>query len=111
RLLASARVVALVDALAGLALVAHERGWCRPVLEDSANLRLVQARHPVLEQSLEPGKCVPNDALLENGASMAIVTGPNMAGKSTYVRTVALCVLLAQAGSFEIGRASCRERG
>ncbi|MCB9935252.1 MAG: DNA mismatch repair protein MutS [Planctomycetes bacterium] len=100
RLLASARLVALVDALAGLALVAHERGWCRPVLEDSAILRLVQARHPVLEQALEPGKCVPNDALLENGASMAIVTGPNMAGKSTYVRTVALCVLLAQAGSF-----------
>ena len=99
RLLASARLVALVDVLAGLAKVAHERGWCRPVLDGSTQLRLVQARHPVLEQTLEAGKCVPNDALLET-ATMAIVTGPNMAGKSTYVRTVALCVLLAQAGSF-----------
>ncbi|MCA8911071.1 MAG: DNA mismatch repair protein MutS [Planctomycetes bacterium] len=99
RLLATARLVALVDALAGLALVAHDRGWCRPVIDDSTTLRLVQARHPVLEQSLDPGKCVPNDAILED-AAMAVVTGPNMAGKSTYVRTVALCVMLAQAGSF-----------
>jgi DNA mismatch repair protein MutS len=100
RLQASARLVALVDALCGLALVAHERGWVRPALDDGASLRLVQARHPVLEQALPAGKCVPNDAVFDNGASMAVVTGPNMAGKSTYVRTVALCVLLAQAGSF-----------
>jgi DNA mismatch repair protein MutS len=99
RLLASARLVALVDALAGLAGVAVDRGWCRPVIDGSTQLRLVAARHPVLENTLEPGKCVPNDAMLE-GATMAVVTGPNMAGKSTYVRTVALCVLLAQAGSF-----------
>ncbi|MCA8915644.1 MAG: DNA mismatch repair protein MutS [Planctomycetes bacterium] len=100
RLIASARLVALVDALTGLAQVANERGWCRPALDDSTTLRLVQARHPVLEQSLDPGKCVPNDALLEDNVTMAVVTGPNMAGKSTYVRTVALCVLLAQSGSF-----------
>lgn len=100
RLIATARLVALVDAIGGLALVASDRGWCRPVIEDSTELRLVQARHPVLEQALDPGKCVPNDALLEHGTTMAIVTGPNMAGKSTYVRTVALSVLLAQAGSF-----------
>ena len=100
RLTATARLVALVDAIGGLALVASDRGWCRPVIEESTELRLVQARHPVLEQTLDPGKCVPNDALLEHGTTMAIVTGPNMAGKSTYVRTVALSVLLAQAGSF-----------
>jgi DNA mismatch repair protein MutS len=99
RLISAARLVALVDAIAGLSLVAVERGWCRPVIDDSTALRLVQARHPVLEQTLEAGKCVPNDAILDT-ASLAIVTGPNMAGKSTYVRTVALCVLLAQAGSF-----------
>lgn len=99
RMLASARLTALVDALAGLALVAHQRGWCRPEIDESRTLRLVQARHPALEQSLDPGKCVPNDAILDE-SSMAVVTGPNMAGKSTYVRTVALCVLLAQAGSF-----------
>ena len=99
RLLASARLVALVDALGGLALVAHDRGWCRPTINDSVELRLVQARHPVLETTLAPGNCVPNDAVLDDG-TMAVVTGPNMAGKSTYVRTVALCALLAQAGSF-----------
>jgi DNA mismatch repair protein MutS len=100
RLQASARLVALVDAVCGLALVAHERGWTRPVMDEGADLRLVQAKHPALEQALPAGKCVPNDAVFNNGVSMAVVTGPNMAGKSTYVRTVALCVLLAQAGSF-----------
>ncbi|MEE9311271.1 MAG: DNA mismatch repair protein MutS, partial [Planctomycetota bacterium] len=66
----------------------------------STDLEIVQARHPVLEETLAAGKCVPNDALLLDNTTMAIVTGPNMAGKSTYVRTVALTVLLAQAGSF-----------
>lgn len=99
RLIAAARLAALVDVLASLALLAHERGWCRPAIDTSTDLKLLGARHPVLEQSLPAGKTVPNDAVLE-GASMAVVTGPNMAGKSTYVRTVALCVLLAQAGSF-----------
>src|SRR5690606_28586429 len=100
RLLASARLVALVDVLAGLATVAHEGGWVRPELDDTRDLKLISARHPVLESALEAGKCGPNDAVLESGKTMAVVTGPNMAGKSTYVRTVALCVLLAQAGSF-----------
>lgn len=99
RLLASARLAALVDALAALALVAHERAWVRPQLDTSTDLRLEGARHPMLEATLPAGQCVPNDAILE-GDVMAIVTGPNMAGKSTYVRTVALCVVLAQAGSF-----------
>lgn len=100
RLRATARLVAMVDVLAGLAIVATERGWVRPVLDDSTDLEISLARHPVLEETLAAGKCVPNDALLVNNTTMAIVTGPNMAGKSTYVRTVALTVLLAQAGSF-----------
>ncbi|MCC6465295.1 MAG: DNA mismatch repair protein MutS [Planctomycetes bacterium] len=100
RLLAGARLAALVDALASLAETARQRGWVRPVLEEGNSLRLLQARHPVLEASLERGKLVPNDAVLEGGATLATVTGPNMAGKSTYVRTVALCALLAQSGSF-----------
>ncbi|MBX3475473.1 MAG: DNA mismatch repair protein MutS [Planctomycetes bacterium] len=99
RLLSAARLVALVDTLASLARVAIDRAWVRPTVDDSRVLNLVDARHPVLETTLEPGKLVPNDAVLETH-SMAIVTGPNMAGKSTYVRTLALCVLLAQAGSF-----------
>lgn len=99
RLLASAQRVAAVDVLCGLADVARARGWVRPLLDDSTELDLREARHPVLEQSLDTGSLVPNDAELTD-ARLAIVTGPNMAGKSTYVRTVALAVLMAQAGSF-----------
>ncbi len=100
RLIASARLVALIDALACLAHVAATRGWARPTLDESRDLKLADARHPMLERALEAGKTVPNDCELNAEKCMAIVTGPNMAGKSTYVRTVALCVLLAQAGSF-----------
>lgn len=100
RLTASARLVALLDALCALAHVAVSRGWTRPTLDTSRDLRLLEARHPLLERALEAGKVVPNDCELGAQSPMAIVTGPNMAGKSTYVRTVALCVLLAQAGSF-----------
>lgn len=100
RLTASARLIAMLDALAGFAQVAHTRGWVRPHMDESRELRLVDARHPLLERALDPGKVVPNDCDLGDDRPMAIVTGPNMAGKSTYVRTVALCVLLAQAGSF-----------
>ncbi len=100
RVLASARLVALLDVLACLAQVAHTRGWVRPNIDDSSELKLTDARHPLLERKLEAGKLVPNDCDLSAEKPMAIVTGPNMAGKSTYVRTVALSVLLAQAGSF-----------
>lgn len=106
RVIAAARLVAIVDAVAALAVVAHERGWVRPLIDDSRELNLEQARHPVLESTLEAGKCVPNDAVLQGGVTMAVVTGPNMAGKSTYVRTVALCVLLAQAGSYVPARSA-----
>ncbi|WP_295478293.1 DNA mismatch repair protein MutS [uncultured Sutterella sp.] len=97
-LLAAARACAAVDAAATLALHAAERGWVRPVLADRPGIRITRGRHPVVETTLEA--YVPNDCRLEDGRRMLIITGPNMGGKSTYMRSVALIVLLAWAGGF-----------
>ncbi|MGX9687223.1 DNA mismatch repair protein MutS [Deinococcus wulumuqiensis] len=87
-----------LDVLSALAEIAVEAGWVRPQT-GSGTLRLTQARHPVVERSAG-GKFVPNDAELGAGRHTLLLTGPNMAGKSTYLRTVALCALLHQIGSF-----------
>lgn len=100
-----------IDALAGLAETARLFQYCRPVLDDSRILQIENGRHPVLDQN-SGERFVPNDTTLHgDGARLAIITGPNMAGKSTYIRQVALLVLLAQTGAFipaqtaRIGRA------
>ncbi len=98
---ATARALAEIDALAGLAEVAATGGWTRPHVHGGDRLHLVAARHPVVERLLPPGRFVPNDVDLDPARRQIILlTGPNMAGKSTYMRQVALIVLLAQAGSF-----------
>jgi len=95
-----ADAVAQIDVLASLAHLAAERDYCRPEIVDEDVLEIHDGRHPVLEQSLGEG-FVPNDCMLdERDARLLIITGPNMAGKSTYIRQVALLVLLAQTGSF-----------
>ncbi|MHB1034926.1 MAG: DNA mismatch repair protein MutS [Pirellulales bacterium] len=101
RLQATADVLSHVDVLAALADLARQRGYCRPRLVEEPVLKILDGRHPVLD-ILEPeGTFVPNDAVAdaENGA-MLLITGPNMAGKSTYIRQVALITLMAQMGSF-----------
>ncbi|MBX5443965.1 DNA mismatch repair protein MutS [Sphaerobacter sp.] len=101
RLLATANRLALLDALLSLAVVADRGGWTRPALEDSATLEIVGGRHPVVEASLEGEAFIANDCRLGGEAPrVLVVTGPNMGGKSTYLRQVALIVLLAQIGSF-----------
>ncbi|MGH2351057.1 MAG: DNA mismatch repair protein MutS, partial [Chloroflexota bacterium] len=109
RLLATAAAVAQLDVLAGFAEVALRRGYIRPELDESETIEITGGRHPVVEAALEeattqvgqPSAFVPNDCRLDaGGEQIAIITGPNMAGKSTYLRAVALSVLLAQAGSF-----------
>ncbi|HEX5011327.1 MAG TPA: DNA mismatch repair protein MutS [Planctomycetota bacterium] len=96
-----ARAVARVDVLCGFGRLARERGWIRPDVDDGDVLDIRDGRHPVLDTLLPAGRCVPNDVLLDRGAArLLLVTGPNMAGKSTYIRQVALLVLLAQVGSF-----------
>ena len=103
---AAARAVAELDARAALAEVARERDWVRPEIAPGRGISLRGARHPVVEAALGPGAFVPNDAELGAGADLLVVTGPNMGGKSTYLRQVALCVVLAQAGSFVPARSA-----
>ncbi len=98
---ATARALAHLDALAALAETAARRGWTRPRVDGGDRLVLKGSRHPVVETLLPPGRFVPNDLTLDSTRrQIVLLTGPNMAGKSTYMRQVALVVLLAQAGSY-----------
>jgi DNA mismatch repair protein MutS len=97
----SAAAIAALDALAGLAELARHQNYCRPIVNDGDKLEFVDGRHPVLEQTLIEERFVPNDTVLDAQANLVlIITGPNMAGKSTYIRQVALLTLMAQIGSF-----------
>ncbi len=97
----SAAAAAQVDVLTSFANVAAENGYCRPQVDQSDCLEIVEGRHPVVEKVLKHSLFVPNDTHMDGGAhTVAIITGPNMAGKSTYMRQVALIVLMAQMGSF-----------
>ena len=100
-MLASARALAMLDVLASLAEVAALNGYTRPELEDGTVLDIREGRHPVVERLL-PGQArfVPNDTQFESGECVRLITGPNMSGKSTYLRQVALIVLMAQMGGF-----------
>jgi DNA mismatch repair protein MutS len=101
RLLQTAEVLATLDVLAALAELADTRHYCRPELCDEPVLDIADGRHPVLDQTLPPGTFVPNGSRLGPEAGLfLLITGPNMAGKSVYIRQVALLTLLAQMGSF-----------
>ncbi len=101
RVLKSAAAVAEADALASLAAVAVRNHYCRPDVDESGVIDIREGRHPVVERVLKDTLFVPNDTFLgEKESRVAIITGPNMAGKSTYMRQVALIVLMAQMGGF-----------
>jgi DNA mismatch repair protein MutS len=101
RLLQTGGVLATLDVLASLAELAVSRNFCRPELCDEPILDIRDGRHPVLDQTLPPGTFVPNDAAMGPDAGLfLLITGPNMAGKSVYIRQGALLTLLAQMGSF-----------
>jgi DNA mismatch repair protein MutS len=107
RLLRTARAVATLDVLTALAHVARERGYVRPVVDDGGVIDIQEGRHPVLELRTDGARFVPNDLRLASGeVECLVITGPNMAGKSTYMRQVALIVLLAQVGSFVPARSA-----
>jgi DNA mismatch repair protein MutS len=98
---ATARAIAQIDALSSLAEVATRYGYVRPTLTNEDVLDIKGGRHPIVEQSIGSDNFVPNDAYLCNKDNQLIIlTGPNMSGKSTYLRQVALIILLAQIGSF-----------
>jgi DNA mismatch repair protein MutS len=101
RLMGVAEALALLDVFAALAEVAVRHSYTRPRLDDSPELDIREGRHPVVERTLRDEQFVPNDAHLDSrDAQVVILTGPNMAGKSVYIKQVALIVLLAQIGSF-----------
>jgi len=96
-----ARSLGTIDVIAALAEIALAHRYVRPVMENSHRLEIVNGRHPVVERALVEERFVGNDALLDSEENqILIITGPNMAGKSTYIRQVALIVLMAQIGSF-----------
>jgi len=100
-ILALATAIARLDVIAGLAAAAVRHNFVRPELDEGLRIEIKDGRHPVVEQSLGGGVFIPNDTELDNNeAQIVILTGPNMAGKSTYLKQVALIVLLAQTGSF-----------
>ena len=97
----TARAIAQIDALGGLAETARTFRYIRPKLTAGGAIKITDGRHPVLDQTMSAGRFVPNDTELDaESHRLVILTGPNMAGKSTYIRQVALLVLLAQTGSF-----------
>ena len=94
-----AAVLARLDVLSGLANLAHERNYCRPTITSQRTTEIIEGRHPVLEQQLG-NDFVSNDVRIAEENTLLLITGPNMAGKSTYIRQIALITLLAQIGSF-----------
>lgn len=101
RLKQSARVIGNLDALSTLALIALENDYIKPSINEKGLIEITEGRHPVVEKVISNGEFVSNDTLLNtNSNRLLLITGPNMAGKSTYMRQVALITLMAQIGSF-----------
>jgi len=100
RMLDTARALAELDVYSALAESAALNGYVRPEVQDDGLLEIHEGRHPVVETSLHGERYVPNDVIFEKGEIVRIITGPNMSGKSTYLRQAALIVLMAQMGSF-----------
>jgi DNA mismatch repair protein MutS len=96
-----AQSIAKFDCLASLAMIARQHEYIRPIVDESQVVQIIGGRHPVIEAINQSEKFVPNDTLLDNDSSrLLLITGPNMAGKSTYIRQVALITLMAQIGSY-----------
>ena len=101
RLQKTASVIATLDVIASLATVADDMNYVRPIVDNEGEIDIKEGRHPVIEKMIDSGSFVANDTYLNGEADrLSIITGPNMAGKSTYMRQVALITLMAQIGSF-----------
>ncbi len=101
RLQKSAMIIATLDVLASFATVAEDMNYCIPIVDNGGKIEIKEGRHPVIEKMLPTGSFIDNDTYMDDDENrLAIITGPNMAGKSTYMRQVALITLMAQIGSF-----------
>lgn len=94
-----AKVISEIDVLQSLATVAEENNYVRPILSDKRTIELIDNRHPVVEKVID-GEFVKNDVIMDEKTNILLITGPNMAGKSTYMRQLAITVIMAQIGSF-----------
>lgn len=103
----TARAIATADVLTSLAVAAYKYNYVCPELNHKGDIKIIDGRHPVVERLLEKEIFVPNNVTLDNQERMIIITGPNMAGKSTYMRQTALLVLMTQMGSFIPARQAC----
>ena len=106
RILAAAERIAILDTVLSLALVARKYGYVRPQIMDTTELEIIEGRHPVMEAENPGISFVPNDLSIRDDRRILIITGPNMAGKSTYLRQSALIILMAQIGSFVPARSA-----
>ena len=100
KILIIAKAIAELDTLLSLATVALEKDYYRPIVTNGDEIHIKGGRHPIIESTLESKPFIPNDTHLDNNCSLMLITGPNMAGKSTYIRQVALYSIMAQIGSF-----------
>lgn len=100
RLLETSKSIAEIDVLSSFAEAASIGNYCKPELSNSSILSIENGRHPVVEKTLQEKRFIPNDSIFEEGEIIRVITGPNMSGKSTFLRQVALIVLMAQIGSF-----------
>ncbi|HCR71973.1 MAG TPA: DNA mismatch repair protein MutS [Anaerolineae bacterium] len=100
KILSTARAIAELDVLSALGEVAALGGYTKPEVHEGSELEIHEGRHPVVEELLKGERYIPNDVIFEKGEVVRVITGPNMAGKSTYLRQAALIVLMAQMGSF-----------
>lgn len=100
KLLSTARALAELDVLSALGEAAALGGYTKPEVHEGSELEIHEGRHPVVEQLLKSDRYIPNDVIYEKGEIVRVITGPNMSGKSTYLRQAALIVLMAQMGSF-----------
>jgi len=103
-----AHALAKVDALLSLATMARSNGYVRPVVDYGNTLQIIGGRHPIIENLHIGEKFIPNDTILDNSSNrLMLITGPNMAGKSTYIRQVALIAIMAQIGSYVPAKSAC----
>lgn len=101
RMKKSAHIISELDCLSSLATVSLENNYCKPSISDNNDLSIIEGRHPVVEKMIPTGSFISNDTLMDTKENqMILITGPNMAGKSTYMRQVALITIMAQIGSF-----------
>lgn len=101
RIQRTAKAIAILDAMCSLSVVAERNNYVRPKLNEKGIIKIEEGRHPVVERMIDNDMFIPNDTMLDNSKNLiSVITGPNMAGKSTYMRQTALIVLMAQIGSF-----------